>query len=400
MPLIHRFRALLVRVQIDHFVVLCFLLFLSISFLLNALQIPGDEPDFSARKFEYLHSYFFLLPEQFINILSNSVFDLKCIQTPFLYRPFGYLDFDRCHPNIKLAMVKTYISFLNTFPIWLLAIFRKNIFYCCASEDGIAALNLRLDAVMLLLIFPVMAYHFSFVSPESCALLFQALAFIFLGQFWLCLLSSLVSLFIDPGNGFIFALFLVYWALLSFLNRTISLKLLFIGMLILLIFAYTYNIQILVWLNDLLPFQSHKLSQLISLHQDGYYFHKYPIYYRFLNTILGLTLFTPAANKVFLSYGFMLIVAVFYIFRRVYRRDQARHLVDLPILASLSFCIAIECVLPAYSNAKYYLYTLFFVTYGLLGECSKYKILFFGTGLSVITIINLYLNFDHFYVVR
>lgn len=177
-------RSVLEGIALNRFALLCFSLFIPATFLINLFLIPGDEPDFSVRKFEYIDIFSNIFPENFINALIENNFNNYCLQNSFLNQPFFFIDLDQCWSSIDTALAKTYIGLINTLPIWTLSIFRANIFSGWLSGSSILMLNLRLNAITALLIFPTIIYHFCLVSPESFVLTLQTLAFIFIDQFW------------------------------------------------------------------------------------------------------------------------------------------------------------------------------------------------------------------------
>ncbi len=382
-------------IALNRFALLCFFLFIPTAFLINLFLIPGDEPDFSVRKFEYIDIFSNIFPKNFINILIETNFNNYCLQNSFLNQPFFFIDLNQCWSSIDIALAKTYIGLINTLPIWILSIFRVNIFSGWLTRSLIERLNLRLNAITALLIFPTIIYHFCLVSPESFVLTLQTLAFIFKDQFWFAFLLVIASLLVDSGNGFLFILFIAYSILLSFASRMIGLRVMTLIVSIALIIIYNLNISILEFVVNASLVSWEKVDGLVFLHQDGHFFNKYPFFYRPLNTILGLILFTPAANKVILSYAFVFLLVIFYLIYRRFKNYTNKNLVALPALTFLSFIILVECILPAYSNAKYYIYCLFPIFNGLTVEFSKYKILFLILTVSVITIFNLFLNFQH-----
>ena len=201
--------------------------------------------------------------------------------------------------------------------------------------------------------------------------------------------------YIDPGNTMIFVVFMVYWLTFSHISRMLGLKGLFIFGIFLLGLSYSFNIGLLEFISQVLPFNLEKINSIIALHQDGYYLDKYPLVYRILNTTLGFILFTPAANKVYLSYGLFFIIFIFYIFNKTLNKNRSFNELDISIIAILLFIICLNLVIPAYSNAKYLVFVLVIIVRNVIYMTSKYNFLKYSIFFSSLTIFNLLLNYDY-----
>ena len=395
MLLVKNFKVNFKNTEIDRFSFLCLILFLLNIILFNLILIPGDEPDYSIRKLEYLSIFSNLLPNQIINIIHTYSFSPYCSQLSLLDEPFFYIDLESCWPVTELFFSKMWVGTFNSLPIWILSIYRKKIFSTWYDSATIKEIFFRIDAVIVALTLPSMVYHICLISPESFSLTLNAIAFIFINHFWIVLMLIAFAGYIDPGNTMIFVVFMVYWLTFSHISRMLGLKGLFIFGIFLLGLSYSFNIGLLEFISQVLPFNLEKINSIIALHQDGYYLDKYPLVYRILNTTLGFILFTPAANKVYLSYGLFFIIFIFYIFNKTLNKNRSFNELDISIIAILLFIICLNLVIPAYSNAKYLVFVLVIIVRNVIYMTSKYNFLKYSIFFSSLTIFNLLLNYDY-----
>jgi hypothetical protein len=236
------------------------------------------------------------------------------------------------------------------------------------------------DSVIYLLCFatPGFIQIASFHSLESVYLIISVV-FVRVQVFAIHIIVFLIGvLFFDMGAAFIYCLFIIYktlWERVFTKTRLI----LFAFMFVILYFVLMVGLDIISYL-EFIPIYGQRLYSVWEAYSTvySYVYDNYPIVLRPVLTFSGFFLLTPQAHGtvwvglfcylVFLGltmkllYKFLIDKSSFY--------DEKDNIAIHTFLPSIIFITACVCLMPGYSNAKYYIFVLPLIFEGLRSFCS------------------------------
>jgi len=325
----------------------------------------GDEPDFEFKikailNSKSLYSHYYL----FTDLLSNYKW-VNIIQESF-----------------KQKLLRVCIALFITMPIFLLIIFKKNtISYNTEYQERVKALGLSL-------IMPSIIYYLGVLSEEQFTLVLSLLVFLFWNnKFALVVLSSIVMV-VDFGNSIILITFILFFSLSEYLSKKYSIKTISFIFIIILSALYFIGIDAILSMS-FIPIVCDKVVQIYEDYTTYYAYvaTKYPLLLRPFMTFVTFVFMTPMKIGMYILYpiyGFFLLYAL----KKLILKGDKKAFIYF--ITPIVFVTSIVFVLPGYSNAKYYIFTMPFIIYGIL-KVFEFKSIFCFAIISNLAVIDLLL---------
>lgn len=386
-----------------------FFFFFIIFLILGRILFPfGDEPDFGFRaedlvdKEHYVWSPYNLTSNilQKIDIHSNCKIDADAFSV------WSHIDSESCTQSIDQVFFRVLLTLFVISPILLIIIYKKSIFTLLSkfhSSISESEWNLRIEAIILTLMFPSVIYYTGILAEEQFILILSFLVFIFWRIWWIILPVTIIIALIDFGNFIVVASFIISLLLLNFLNNHIKLR---STLIVATVFITLIFIMSSFTLNYLASFDllSGKAIAMTELLEEGDYRNKYPVLLRPVITFMSSIFMLPSGIKVAPLYilYFALIVATLLKIRKRYRlikkqkenRKQKIQSFNNSILflaSPIAVVLLFVFIAPNYSFAKYYIFTIPFIVYFYIsnfGSSNVAKLFIFST---LFTFLNLLL---------
>lgn len=347
-------------------------------FVIFRLLLPyGDEPDFSFRvedivfsEILYSHYYFFA------NILNS------------------YTWINVSYENTEQKMLRVFITLVAVSPIVLSIIFKKqtiNFLYLLNKKNSKLELDLKIKALSLSLLVPGMIYHLGVFAEEQFTLVLSLLFFLFWRNNLILLFLLVMIMNIDFGNSVVILFFLIFFKFFEYLNKKYSIKFILIIFLVLLLTSYFIGINLILLLSYI-PYIGDKAVVIHEAYSTYYAYVavKYPLILRPFMTFMTFVFLTPTkvgAYVLYPIYGFFLLVAFKSFFKKRFLHENREYFIYF--ITPLAFIITIVFILPGYSQAKYCIFMMPFILYGLLKIFKFKSILLFVIFSNLVVVVSL-----------
>ena len=373
-------------------------LFLSYFFL---TVIPfGDEPDFGIRSNQVPSVTAFIFDEfeysdQTTENIPSDYCDKQSIKN---YNYMWYeINADDCQYTFTQSLKKLLFKIFILSPFLTLFIFGRKIINKSDFENDINIIFISLFSTGLL-------YYTSLVSHEVYTLVLSLAFLLFRKKLYFNFLILLLIAMIDIGNSIVilvFFLFYIYLRLLKYFLKNFIL----LGIMSLTFLIYLSSNFLLEFIPDLTLF---KLYEFIPTGLKKYFFHldlhhimnaetfgKYPVIFRPIITFLTGIYFTPkfVTSILVIIIHSLSILIIFYNFMVKKYRINPNNSEEINswiyFIAIIMTILFFTSSFPAYSNAKYYIFTLPFIIKILSFFIDLNKIYKFFLFNSLLLIFNL-----------
>lgn len=380
----------------------------------------GYEPDFWIRAPAYIlgenHVWNIIefdvvdyLRDIFSIIYKNINFDVKCnfpvesvkqhlIEGSSINTPTSLwqkIDHYTCTQNFNqiFLRISLYLLFFSIFWIMLFSLsfldkkntsFYQNTFSICLS-----------------LFFPSMIFYTGLLSKEQIVLLFS-LFFILFRNSSISILFLFIVIALDFGNGFFVLIYFIGNLFFNLIYKFFNLKVYVFVILSLIIVSYLFSVHILNYIlinyeNYLPSFINSFLRGIIDHHYVEGFLDKYPLFLRPIITFMSFNFFIPGNIKIIPLYFYSFVFLTLLLFNAIFIQYKRLNAIEKEILsnkiievinASVIIIITV-LILPAYCNAKYYIFLLpLFFSLGLV-IYGYNKLILFNIFANLIVLINL-----------
>lgn len=387
--------------------IIFFFLFVTFVILGRVLFPFGDEPDFGFRaenlidKEHYVWSPYYLTS----NILQQIDINSHCKIDANAFSIWPHIDSESCTQNIDQVFFRILLTLFVTSPLLLIIIYQKLIFIFLSKFHSSISKNdwnLRIEAMMLTLMFPSVIYYTGILADEQFTLILSFLVFIFWGIWWIIFPLTILIALVDFGNSIVVASFILSIFLLKFFISHLKLKSTLIitaAFLILIFMASSFSLEYLTSF-DLF---SGKASAMAELLEEGDYRNKYPVLLRPVITFMSFIFMLPSGVKIvplyilyfYLTVAILLKIKKRYVLIKKQRVDNKNKIQSfnnsITFLASpLAVTLLFIFIAPNYSFAKYYIFTLPFIVYFYIsnfGSSNVAKLFIFSTLFTFLSLL-------------
>lgn len=305
------------------------------------------------------------------------------------------IDHYTCTQNFNQILLRLSLYAILFSPFWFFLIFLS---YFKKHETKVFDNTL---SICISLFFPSMIFYTGVLSKEQIVLLFSLFLILFRHS-PISIFFLIIIILIDFGNGFFVSIFYFGNILLKLLfiytNILIYISILIFSCLL----AYLISTDILYFIN--LYFENY-LPAFLNIFIDGILDHhyvdgfsdKYPLFFRPIITFMSFNYFTPGNIKVIPLYllSFVYLIILFYncIFVKLSKSNSINRkkliMKILEVVNIFAIILITVFILPAYCNAKYYIFLLPILFSLALEIYSYHKIIIFNIFANLIVLINL-----------
>lgn len=373
-------------------------LFLSYFFI---TVIPfGDEPDFGIRSNQVPSVAAFIFDEfeysdQTTENVPSDYCDKESIKN---YNYMWYeINTDNCQHTFTQSLKKLLFKIFILSPLLTLFIFGQKIFNKSDFKNDINIIFISLFCTGLL-------YYTSLVSHEVYTLVLSLAFLLFRKKLYVNFLILLLIAMIDIGNSLVILVFFSFYIYLRLLKYFIK-NFILIGILSLTFFIYLSSNFLLEFIPDLTLFKLYEFFPTVLkrylFHLDLHHninaetFGKYPVIFRPIITFLTGIYFTPkyVTSILVIMIHSLTILIIFYYFMVKKYRINSNNPEEINswiyFIATITTILFFTTSLPAYSNAKYYIFTVPFIVKTLSFYINTNKIFKFFLFNSLLLIFNL-----------
>ncbi len=382
------------------------------SVLLMTILVPyGDQPDFEIR-LERLQNE--QLPKSDLHHYINFFPEIKqgetCTYESGSKSIWAKISLECIELNLGVVPYKLLHVLLITFPIFFLAVFRKQVYqlFFPPRSEQFVDWERKVDATILGILLPSAVYSFSFVSQEVFSYSLLSLLLIVSRNLFLVGLLLFWIFNLDFGDFLVASMFLSFRVLLMAISKKFGVGLAVWCAGILIFSAFALGEVLLKHLVEM-NIQS-KFSEVYSALISKEAYENYPLLLRPVITIMSLVFMTATGIKSIALYAFWSMLTA-YLLYRVYRHCSPKNNVCtssdyytmisekkmrafIGFLAMITTIFFIVLIAPTHTNAKYYIFMMPFAVYPLLYFFNRYTLLYIILFSSLI----LYLNIVFYYI--
>lgn len=385
----------------SRFGLICCGLFVVFSVLGRLLYPYTDEPDWQYRVDQILHSSVQISPYFWVRAVVEH--DRLAIQANVypnnLTKLWTEVHIVNPEPlDLKLARLGS--SILIALPILAAITFRSQcdrFLRSCGYQLPPNTLNTRLDALSVSLLFPGAIYYMGVLAYEQAALVLSMMLVVVWGLIGPVLLCVAFVALIDLGSAIVVFLFC---AVLFVCTKTIAhagalwLTFAIILSVLLALVARDSIINNLTVFSALAGHESElgqKAEAMQIAFSDGATANRYPFVVRPLITYMSFVLLTPSGVKALPSYfllgAIVAIVIVQNLSMLLKNQSSPQYM-----LAPLALILLLVAIFPAYANAKYFLFTLPFISLYALQFYKRRQVLLAYCLVTVCTFTSLLIS--------
>lgn len=354
----------------------------------------GDEPDFDIRSFniikisEYIYSNF-----SFSNTIKSLTPINNCIMNNFNFLWYN-LNYETCSTSSLIFIKRIILQVFFIFPLLL------TIFLSIRYSDNKSLID-RANVCMVSLFYSGCIYYTGLLSHESFTVVLSFMIFLHWKNPFLVFIFLLIIGVIDKGNAMVICIFIsIYFLINLFKFLKIKNYLLFSSIFILLLILISSTsskifMSYVLYESELIKFIPNRISEYLFILETHHYynselFDKYHIIFRSIITILTSIYFTAYGVTVFpviMIYLITFITILILFIRQNYKinfskEESVKNFTML--ITSISTILIITVSIPAYCNAKYYIFLVPFIINFLKDFISLNKILNFFILMSLL----------------
>lgn len=224
----------------------------------------------------------------------------------------------------------------------------------------------KIMALCLSLLVPSVIYYLGVFAQEQLTLVLSLLIYAFIDNNKKVVIALLAGIFvIDIGNSIVVGGFIAFYYFLSWVRARFGLR---IGICIgvsMVICSYLMGMKLLLLL-DKIPVIGDKVNLIYLAYTTDYSYviEKYPLILRPIITFISSVFMLPSKQGIFflIPLYFLFFLALSYAFFLVKKPITLLYNMLIPVL----FILIMVFMLPGFSQAKYYVFTIPFVMEGLV----------------------------------
>ena len=348
-----------------------FIIYFSLSFLYMTVATLGDEPDFAVRSSQILEILKYIFKDfQYVDQSTWAPID-NCDTNSI--KNFSYLLYSIDNFDCKITIFQVLKKFL--LKIFIVSPILITLFVSIQKYEN-SNLKKNSEVIFISLFSTGIIYFTSLLSHEILTLTISLLMIFFWNRIYInILIIGLISL-IDIGNSIVILSFFIIYLYIKFLKKFFT-SYIFFGIISLFIIKFlllNYFFEFLYLLQNFelyekIPSIGKNYLRHIDLHHfyNAENFDKYPIYFRPIITLLTSIYFTPKyVTSILLVllyfFAFLIIIYKFASFKFIINFEDKIQTEFLIYTIAAFFTIMIfTTTIPAYSNAKYYMFMLPFI---------------------------------------
>lgn len=361
-------------------VVFIWVAFVILTFIMRLVLPFGSEPDFNHRISVILFANDSYLAEFLKMFYKGYSWQQKCEVSYGMSDIYGSISNFSCGEDFYLKINRWLLQ--NTL-FFLVVIFGGGVKHW-AGIDG----RKKYTAILLSCLFPSMIYYTGVAAEEQIALFISLFIIFFINRPLFLLVLVYFTYQVEVGSTIVITLFIVTYLSLSWLESKFSLRLSEFISIAAMCVCLAFGISLLSLL-FYIPMVGEKMQSIHYAYTMTSYAdvtNKYPIFFRPVITFLSATFMTSDGVKAIVLYP--IAAYVLYVLLKVSRRNEDKHNYIL-LLSVLTFATCTLFVLPGYSNAKYYIFTLPFIFKVALDYFGFYKVFSFSVLSTLIVILSL-----------
>ncbi len=353
-----------------------FLKYFLLLFCARLLLPYGDEPDFDYRVFSIL-------------------FFEKSTLNPFVYFELFFRQYDWFISDFDLekVLIRVSFTFFLIYSVLNLFLFLRSTFRDKKTADVKYRFNQEL--LIISLYFPGVWYYLGVFAEEQYTLVLALCSVLFAKSLFALSLVGVLMLPIDVGSAILFFSFIILTCVfrLSILKRGYLFSIVLV-----LAFAITSAILSMKILDIIssLPLIGEKAAHIYEQYTEIYDVNeKYPIYYRPIITFISMIFYLPE-SRVFFPVAYLyvfiaLIIGIGKIIKTIsHDAEIKKYSFEMTFaLTSITLIICFPMILPAFANAKYYVFVIPYI-FLLLGCAFDFKkLIIFNLILNVLVFVQL-----------
>ena len=326
-----------------------------LSLLMRFILPYGDEPDFTHRSFMLLNGDNFIA--DFLKLFYVDGFTLTRCESSFSASSItGSVDGFMCgeSPSQKLSR-------------WLL--FNVFFLFVCAGvilykvkDKSVDVERIRLS-ILLSFISPSILYFSGVFAFEQVALFASMFVIFFVSNIILYLFLAIFCFYLDPGYAMVLCVFYLYFQGMKIIYVKFGFLCFVFCLISSITISFVFQMDLLLLLSPI-PIVGDKVQVIVWAYTESSYAEvvdKYPLYLRPVMTFMTFVFMTPNGVKFIPLYLLFFLGLCIAIFRFRSRKDDL-----VSMMIATSFIVCVVCILPGYSNAKYYVFLMpFFVKFTL-----------------------------------
>ena len=366
-----------------------FIIFLFLALCFRLLLPFGSEPDFEHRVSIILGFSERLYLSVYKYVLEGYSWIPKCDVNYSMTSMTGTISNFMCGEDLLLKITRWFlqVAFYSSLVFSILFVSR---FWPSNFQD-----STKTDALLVSLIFPSLIYYSGVVAEEVFVLWVSLISLLFIRKPFIFLTLVFLVFYVEVGGGIILSLFIICLYFFRMIYTYWGLK----GVELISIFFITICAFLGIKLLQLLtsfPIIGNKVSSIYYAYNFTSYsevIDKYPILLRPIITFMSAIFMTSDGVKAIILYpiiGVGFIYLYYHHRRKAYKNGQSD--IYLSLLATITFIVSIVFVLPGYTNAKYYIFTLPIFMYAALDIFGLRKVITFNVVCSFVVIIQLFFS--------
>lgn len=347
------------------------IIYLILSYLYMTLATVGDEPDFAVRSSQLLQIIKFIFKDlQYVDQTTWAPIDncdLNSIKN-YNYIFYSINNFD-CTNTFFQVFIKFILKILIVLPILII------IFFSIANFKNIN-FKKNSEVIFVSLFSTGIIYYTSLLSHEVLTLTISLTMIFFWNKIYINFLIIGLIAYFDFGNSIVILTFFLIYIYLKFLKKFFT-SFIYFGLISLVILTYLFSNYLFDFIYFLQNFELYEKIPSVAKnyirHLDLHHFYnaenfdKYPVYFRPIITLITSIYFTP-------KYVTSILLVLLYLFAFlviIYKFVSSKFVIDfedniqtdflLYTISSFFTILLLTTTIPAYSNAKYYVFMIPFI---------------------------------------
>ena len=335
------------------------------------LATVGDEPDFAIRSSQLLQIIKFIFKDlQYVDQTTWAPIDncdLNSIKN-YNYIFYSINNFD-CTNTFFQVFIKFILKILIVLPILII------IFFSIANFKNIN-FKKNSEVIFVSLFSTGIIYYTSLLSHEVLTLTISLTMIFFWNKIYINFLIIGLIAYFDFGNSIVILTFFLIYIYLKFLKKFFT-SFIYFGLISLVILTYLFSNYLFDFIYFLQNFELYEKIPSVAKnyirHLDLHHFYnaenfdKYPVYFRPIITLITSIYFTP-------KYVTSILLVLLYLFAFlviIYKFVSSKFVIDfedniqtdflLYTISSFFTILLLTTTIPAYSNAKYYVFMIPFI---------------------------------------
>ncbi len=274
------------------------------------------------------------------------------------------IDHYTCTQGLNQILLRTLLFIILFIPFWIIFLF---LIISKKHNSNFYFENLSICVAMF---FPSLIYYSGVIANEQIVLALSLFLILFRNS-PISLIFLSIILLIDFGNGFFVSIFLIANFIFNQIYRFTNLKIYLFVIILSIIISYIFSVHLLFYINlyfgDFLPsFFVIFTNSIIGHHYVDGLLDKYPLFIRPIITFMSFNYFTPGNIKVIPLYLYTLVFFIILLHNSIFvhlknldkyeKKNFIKKIVE--VNNAIAIILITVFILPAYCNAKYYIFLL------------------------------------------